>query len=408
LGEVAPAVALEDVRAAARLVEGRVLRTPCARSRRLSEALGAEIFLKFENLQYTGSFKERGALVRLAALDAAERARGVIAMSAGNHAQAVAYHARELGIPATIVMPRHTPSVKVEQTRSFGAKVVLHGAGVEEAGGFARQLAAERALVLVHPYDDARVIAGQGTVALEMLEAQPDLEALLIPVGGGGLIGGCAVAAKALRPALHVYGVQTTRFPSMHAALRGESARFGEMSIADGIAVKRPGALTLPLVRAHVDELLLVDEPAIEQAVLDLLELQKIVVEGAGAAALAALARNRERFAGRRVGVVLSGGNIDPLVLGSIVQRGLERSGRLVRLRVQAPDVPGALSQIARLIGESDANIIQVNHLRAFTSVPLRSAEVEFALHTRGRDHVDELVAALTEAGYLVELPPLD
>jgi len=393
-------VDLHDIQRTAQILHGNVEATPCAHSRTLSEITGAEVFIKFENLQFTGSFKERGALSKLLSLTPEHKAAGIIAMSAGNHAQAVAHHAQRLGIPAVIVMPRFTPSVKVEHTRAFGPEVILHGESLEEAAEFTRTAARERGLHLVHPYDDERVIAGQGTVAIEMLEACPDLEILLVPVGGGGLIAGCAIAAKGLEPDIEVIGVQAERFPSMRQAIEGTAITCGNSTIAEGIAVKQPGSLTLPIVRERVDEILLVTEIALEEAVLLFLDVEKTVAEGAGAAGLAALLHYRDRFVGRKVGVVLSGGNIDLMVLSSIIQRGLVRSGRLVKLRVAVRDVAGALADVSRCIGEADASIVDVFHHRAFASVPVASAEVEFVLQTRGLDHVALIRKRLTEAGY--------
>lgn len=398
-------VTLADVRRAAERIAGAVVRTPCLRSETLSQLAGAEVVIKFENLQFTASFKERGALHKLLLLSAAERERGVVAMSAGNHAQAVARHAGRLGIRATLVMPRYTPAVKVEQTRAFGAEVVLHGDDLSQAGERAEKLAREEGRVFVHPYDDPDVIAGQGTCALEMLADHPDLAALVVPVGGGGLAAGCAVAAHGLAEGLAIYGVEAERFPSMRQALAGEAIVCGRDTIAEGIAVKRPGVLTREILRAHLRELLLVGERDLEEAVLLYLDVEKTVAEGAGAAALAAVMRHRERFAGRKVGVVLSGGNIDGLVLASIIERGLARSGRLVRLAVLLPDRPGALADVARRIAESGANVIEVSHERAFGRVPLREAEVQLVLSTRGAEHVRELCAALAEAGYAIALP---
>jgi threonine dehydratase len=395
-------VTLDDVRRAAEMLRGALVATPCVLSRTLSGIIEAEVVLKFENLQFTASFKERGALVKLLSLTPPERERGVIAMSAGNHAQAVAYHAQRLGIPSVIVMPRFTPSVKVEHTRAFGAEVVLHGTGLNEAAAFARRLGRERGLYLVHPYDDPQIIAGQGTIALEMLSEHPDLETLLIPIGGGGLISGNAVAAKGIRKDIEVVGIETARFPSMLQALRGEPIECGVSTIADGIAVKEPGRITLAIIRELVDEILLVEESSLEEAVLLLLEVEKTVVEGAGAAGLAALLEHRGRFAGRKVGLILSGGNIDPLVLSSIIQRGLVRSGRLVRLVVELRDVPGALAEVSKLIGDCDANIIEVHHQRAFSTLPVQSTDVEFVLQTRGLDHVEALLGSLSAAGYKV------
>ncbi len=391
---------LQDIREAAGQIAGTLPRTPCAVSRTLSQILGVELVLKFENLQFTASFKERGALVKLLSLSSAERARGVIAMSAGNHAQAVAYHARRLGIPATIVMPRTTPNVKVENTAAFGAQVVLHGKDLEEARRCAEEIRAERDLCFVHPYDDPEIIRGQGTVALEMLETAGELDALLVPIGGGGLIAGCAIAAKALHPRMELYGVQCARFPTMRQALEGAPIHAGGKTIAEGIAVKDPGKHTLPIVRELVDDVLLVDELALEEAVRLLLEIEKTVVEGAGAAGLAALLSQGGRFEGRRVGTILTGGNIDPLVLSSIIHRGLVRSGRLARLAVELDDTPGALSDVTRCLAEADANIVEVVHQRAFTHAPLKSAEVQFVLQTRGISHMQDVLAALGRAGY--------
>jgi len=398
------AVTLEQIQRAAETVRGHVQETPCLRSRTLSEITGAEVYIKFENLQFTASFKERGALCKLSSLTDAQRIRGVIAASAGNHAQGLAYHARRLAVPAVIVMPRYTPHVKVERTAAFGAEVVLHGDHYDEASTHARTLAAERGLELVHGYDDENVIAGQGTVALEMLAAQPQLEVLLVPVGGGGLIAGMAIAAHGLDPELQVFGVQTERFPAFHCALAGTVPSFAASTIAEGIAVKTPGKLTLPIVREHVREVLLVDEGSLERAIVMLLEIEKTVAEGAGAAGLAALLRYGERFRGRKVGVVLSGGNIDPLMLGSIIERGMVRSGRLVRLTVELRDLPGALAQATAHLAEANANIEEVHHQRAFTDLPVQTAEVEFVLQTRSHEHVAEIIARLERAGFKARL----
>jgi len=396
-------ISLDDIRAAATAIRDTVVDTPCVHSRALSAITGVELVLKLENLQFTGSFKDRGALVRLLALSEAERKRGVIAMSAGNHAQAVAYHAQRLGIPATIVMPRYTPDIKTGRTRAFGAEVILHGEILAEAAQRARQLASERGLTLVHPYDDRLVIAGQGTIALEMLAAWPDLDVLVIPVGGGGLIAGNAIAAKALKPDIEIIGVETRRFPSMQQALQGQAPQCGTATLADGIAVKTPGELTLPVIRELVSRIQLVDEEDIEQAVLLLMEVEKLVVEGAGAAGLAAVLANRAALAGRKVGLIISGGNIDLPVLSSIIQRGLVRSGRLVRIRVDMRDVPGALARVAACIGDSGANIVRLAHERTFTALPLQQVGVEFVLQTRGLAHVSEVMAALQQAGYPVQ-----
>ncbi len=399
------AVTARDVRDAAERIRGGVEETPCVHSRTLSEVTGAEVFLKLENLQFTGSFKDRGALVKLLSLTPEERKSGVIAMSAGNHAQAVAYHAQRMGIPALIVMPRFTPTLKIEHTRGLGAEVVLWGEGLDEAAERTRALAGERGLALVHPYDDPKIIAGQGTIALEMLAAHPDLEALLVPVGGGGLVSGSAIAARAMRPDLEIFGVETVRYPAMRQVLEGRPIECGTSTLAEGIAVKEPGRITREIVRDLVQEILLVEETTIERAVLLLLEVEKTVVEGAGAVGLAALLANRERFEGRRVGLIVSGGNIDQFVLSSIIQRGLVRSGRLVRLRVALADRPGALAAVTECISATNASIVEVHHQRRFTQLPVESAEVEFVLQTRGPDHLEQVVAALEQGGFKPELP---
>ncbi|WP_058615907.1 threonine ammonia-lyase [Tepidimonas taiwanensis] len=393
-------VTLSDIEAAAARLAGQVLETPCLESRTLSQITGAQIFLKFENLQYTASFKERGACNKLSLLTPQERVRGVIAMSAGNHAQGVAYHAQRLGLRAVIVMPRFTPGVKVERTRGFGAEVVLHGDTLEEARAHARTLAAAQGLTFVHPYDDDAVIAGQGTIGLEMLRAQPDLEVLAIAVGGGGLIGGVAAAAKALKPGIEVVGVQTRRFPAMVNAVTGSHWPQGANTIAEGIAVGSPGERNLALARRYVDDWLLVDEEDIEQAIVMLLEIEKTLVEGAGAAGLAAVLRHPARFAGRKVGLVLCGGNIDPLLLASIIERGMVRAGRLVRLVVNTRDLPGQLARIAAIVAEAGANIDQVHHQRAFTLLAAQSVEIELVLQTRGPEHVQQVLQALRDAGF--------
>jgi len=395
-------VTIETIREAAEAIRDITVVTPCTHSLVLSQLTGAEVFLKFENHQFTASFKDRGALVKLLSLSGEERSRGVVAMSAGNHAQAVAHHAQRLGIQATIVMPAHTPYNKVEHTEGFGAEVILYGDSLKEARHKAEALAAERGLLLIHPYDDERVIAGQGTVALEMLEAVPDLEVLLVPVGGGGLISGMAIAARAINPEITILGVQSSRFPSMQQALKGEPVACGNRTIADGIAVKTPGDLTLPIVRELVDEVLLVEEDRIEEAIEMLLQIEKSVVEGAGAAGLAALLEHRERFAGRRVGLVLSGGNIDMFTLSSVIQRGLVRSGHLVRLGVDIPDEPDSLARISALLGRENANIVEIYHQRAFTHLSIRQVRVEFVLQVLGKRHLERLTDALAAEGYSV------
>ncbi len=393
-------IGLDEIKQAVTVLDGYVVNTPCLHSRTLSEITGAEVYLKFENHQFTASFKERGALNKLASLTVEQKQRGVIAASAGNHAQGVAHHAARLGIPNVIVMPRYTPNVKVEMTRRHGAEVVLHGDGFDEAKAHAYQLADERGLVFVHPYDDDKVIAGQGTIALEMLSAHPSLDTLAIAIGGGGLISGIATAAKAIKPDIDVVGVETTRYPSMYAAIHHCTANYGPSTIADGIAVKEPGKLTLEIVKKLVTDILLVDEGDIEEAIVMLLEIEKTVVEGAGAVSLAALMRHRDRFAGRKVGLVLCGGNIDPLMLAEIIQRGMVRSGRLARIKVELRDLPGALAKITSVIAESNANIEEVHHQRAFTNLPVQSAEVEFVLKTRNAAHIDEIVGRLAAIGF--------
>ncbi len=393
-------VSLNDIRTAAEAINGAIIATPCLLSRTLSEISGAQVFLKFENHQFTASFKERGALNKLLSLREDRRKAGVIAVSAGNHAQGVAYHAKRLGIPAVIVMPRFTPNVKVEQTRAFGAEVILHGENFDEAKAHALDVTQQRRLTLVHPYDDEQVIAGQGTIGLEMIKAQPELDFILVPVGGGGMISGIAVAVKGVRPATRVIGVETVRFPSMHCALKGIKPEFGTNTIAEGIAVKEPGTLTLEIVRRDVADILLVDEGDIEEAMLLLLEIEKTVVEGAGAVGLSGLLKNRERFAGKKVGIVLSGGNIDPLTLADIIGRGMVRTGRLTRLQVQLRDLPGALARVTACLAEANANIEEVHHERAFTRSPVQSADVDFVLQTRGHEHVREIIAALEAAGF--------
>ncbi|TSE20994.1 L-threonine ammonia-lyase [Tepidimonas alkaliphilus] len=391
-----------DVQAAAQRIAGQVLETPCLESRTLSQITGAQLFLKFENLQYTASFKERGACNRLAQLSPGQRARGVVAMSAGNHAQGVAYHAQRLGMRAVIVMPRFTPGVKVERTRALGAEVVLHGETLEQAREHADWLAAEQGLTFVHPYDDEAVIAGQGTVALEMLRAQPQLEVLVVAAGGGGLISGMALAAKALKPDIEVVGVQTRRFAALVNALTGSHWPVGGNTIAEGIAVAAPGRHTLELARRYVDDWLVVEEEDLEQAIVLLLDIEKTLVEGAGAAGLAAVLKHPQRFAGRRVGLVLCGGNLDPLLLASIIERGMVRAGRLVRLVVSTRDLPGQLARIAAVVAEAGANIDQVHHQRAFTLLAAQNVEIELVLQTRGAQHVQEVLAALRGAGFEV------
>jgi threonine dehydratase len=401
-------VTLKDIEAAAKVIEGQVIQTPFLHSRTLSEIAGAEIWLKFENHQFTASFKERGALNKLTSLDAAQRAKGVIACSAGNHAQGVAYHAHRLGIPAVIVMPRHTPWVKVEHTQRHGAEVILEGEGFDGAKACAFALGAERGLNFVHPYDDEKIIAGQGTAGLEMLRAVPDLDALVVAIGGGGLISGISIAAKALRPAIEVVGVEMLRFPGMYHAMKGSEPTFAASTIAEGIAVKEPGKLTSEIIRRNVSEIVLVDEGDIEESIVLLLEIEKTVVEGAGAAPLAAVLKNGARFRGRKVGLVLGGGNIDPLVLAEIIERGMVRAGRLARVLVEVRDLPGSLAKVTACVAEQNANIEQVHHQRAFTSLAVQNAEVDLVLKTRSREHVTQIVAALQRAGFNARAHPVE
>ncbi|MBC9903625.1 MULTISPECIES: threonine ammonia-lyase [Achromobacter] len=395
---------IASIQTARENLRGQVLKTPFTLSRTLSDIFGAEIWLKFENLQFTASFKERGALNRMLTLSEEERAKGVIAVSAGNHAQGVAYHAQRMGVPAVIVMPRFTPTVKIANTRRFGAEVVLAGDTFDDAKARGYELAQERGLIMIHPYDDEAVISGQGTVALEMLEDQPQLDTLVVAIGGGGLISGIATAAKALKPGIEIIGVQTERFPSMYAAVKGVSMPQGAYTIAEGIAVKSPGALTQPIVTQLVDRLELVSESDIEHAIVVLLEIEKSVVEGAGAAGLAALLRAQEegsdRYKGKRIGLVLTGGNIDPLMLGELIERGMVRAGRLARIRVDLRDLPGALAHATKLIADAQANITEVHHQRAFTSLPVRNVEVDFVLQTRGHEHIQEVIDILNAAGF--------
>jgi threonine dehydratase len=393
-------IALDDIAAARQAIAGHVLRTPMLPAPRLSDLTGARVYVKYENLQVTNSFKERGALTKLASLSAEERRRGVIAMSAGNHAQAVAYHAARLAVPATIVMPEPTPFVKIAATKAHGAAVVLEGETIAEAHVRADRLARERGLVWVHPYDDAHVIAGQGTVTLEMLEDVAGLEVLIVPIGGGGLISGMAVAAKAVKPDIEIVGVECAAFPSMWNALHGVNRPMGGPTLAEGIAVKNAGALTLPIVRALVSDIVLVDEAHLERAVNAYMTLQKTMAEGAGAAGLAAMLASPERFHGKTVGLVLTGGNIDPRILASIMVRELERDDRIVSFRLTIPDRPGVLGTIATRLGTLGANILEVDHKRLFLDVPAKGARLDVTLETRDRAHADAIYATLEADGY--------
>jgi threonine dehydratase len=404
MGE-ALAVGLEDVLAARRRVRGEVYHTPFGRSEAVSKLTGHEVYLKLENLQMTGSFKERGALNRLALMTPEEEARGVVAASAGNHAQGVAYHATRRGVRSVIVMPLATPLVKVTATRGFGAEVVLHGANYDEACDEAMRLCKSESMVFLHPFDDPDVIAGQGTIALEMLEDLESLEAVIIPIGGGGLIGGMACAIKETRPEVRVIGVQTSRLPSMQRAVAegGPTTVEAATTIADGIAVRRAGSLTYPLVERYVDEIVTVDEDEIASAILVLLEREKTLAEGAGAAALAALLQGKTSLAQRKgvhVGVLVCGGNIDVTLLARIIERGLVQDGRLIRLRIHLLDKPGALAELTRLIASHRANIVDTLYNRAYYGVNLGDTAIDITMETRGREQVHELLAALNEGGY--------
>jgi threonine dehydratase len=394
-------VTIDLIRDAAARIAGQIVATPTVPSPRLSAATGAEIYLKLENLQHTGSFKVRGALVKLLSLAGAERQRGVIAMSAGNHAQGVAFHCQRLGVPATIVMPKATPFTKVDRTAAMGANVVLEGETLSQAAAFAREHAKAKGLTFIHPYDDPLIVAGQGTVAVEMLSAVPDLEMLVVPIGGGGLIGGCAIAARAMAPKLRVVGVQAALYATMarHAGpVRGGS------TLAEGIAVKEPGVLTRAIVDRHVEDIVLVEEALIERAVNLMVTDAKITAEGAGAAPLAALLGDPARFRGRRVGLVVSGGNIDPRLVASILTRGLLQDGRIARLRVEITDAPGMLARVAAAIAEGGGNVIEIYHHRLFQDVPVTRADLDIVLETRNRAHLAEIVGRIEAAGITVRL----
>jgi threonine dehydratase len=395
------AIALGDVEAAARAIESHVIRTPLVPAPRLSELTGADVFVKYENMQATASFKERGAVNRLLRLTPEERTRGVIAMSAGNHAQGLAYHARRLGVPATIVMPEPTPIVKVENTRAHGARVVLHGETLAESQEEVSRITRAQGLVLVHPYDDAAVMAGQGTVALEMLADRPDLDILVVPMGGGGLIAGMATAAKAIKPGIVVFGAEARLYPSFHNALHGADLPIGGPTIAEGIAVKNVGALTLPIIRDLVEGPVLVSEALLESAINAFATLQHTMAEGAGAAGLAAMLAEPARFAGRRVGLVLCGGNIDARLLASIMVRELERADRILSLRITTADRPGILGQIASRLGQLKANILEVSHGRLLLDVPAKGVTIDITVETRGPDHAGEILAALAADGLM-------
>ena len=394
----------DDVIAAGERIKGRVIRTPLTHAAKLSALTGADIWLKLENLQYTGAFKERGALNKLLLLSPEARARGVIAASAGNHAQGLAYHARALGAPATIVMPKTTPDVKVRQTRDLGAEVILTGQTFDEASAAAFDVQRARGLTFIHPFDDPAVIAGQGTIALEMLEDGPDFDDVVVPIGGGGLISGMALALKEKSPATRITGVQAALFPSMVNALDGGGRETGGDTLAEGIAVKEAGAITRAIVGHDVDDIVLTDERALERALSMLMNEQQLLVEGAGAAGLAAVMSNLERFRGRTVGLVLCGGNIDARLLSMILMRDLARAGRLARLRVQLLDIPGQLVRVASIIADLDGNVIDVGHHRTYSDLPAKMTCMDVTIDTQGREHLDRILASLRAEGYEVEI----
>lgn len=397
-------VTIDDIRAAAAALEGQVARTPVIPAPLLSGILGCELFLKLETLQRTGSFKDRGAYNKLRSLDKAQRKRGVVAMSAGNHAQGVAYHATRLGIPSTIVMPTFTPFTKVAKTEGYGAKVVLVGQTLDDSMGHARKLVDAEGLTLIHPYDDPYIIAGQGTAGLEILADVPDLDDLVVPIGGGGLISGVAIAARSINPSIRITGVEASLYASMSDAVAGRTGVYGGATIAEGIAVKSPGVLTRQIIAALVDDIVTVDETVLEQGVHQLMTQQKLVAEGAGAAGVAGLLANPERFAGRKVGVVVCGGNIDPRILASILMRGLVRNGQIARLRIEIEDSPGVLSRIAGIIGTTGGNIIETYHQRLFFQIPVKRADIDVVVETRDRAHVDVIIGKLMEGGYPAKL----
>ena len=399
---------IDDIRAAAERIRGSVVRTPARISRTLSEIVGAEVWLKFENLQFTAAYKERGALNKLLHLTEDERARGVIAASAGNHAQAVAYHGKRLGVPVTIVMPQGTPTVKVTQTEEHGARVILHGAMFDDAYAKARELEAAESLVFVHPFDDPHIIAGAGTTALELFEDAPALDTLVIPIGGGGLMSGIGIAARAIKPDIRLIGVEAELYPSMKCAIEGCDMALGGDTLAEGIAVKQPGELTSRILKDIADEVLLVPERDLERAVAMLVAIEKTVVEGAGAAGLAAMIAFPERFAGRKVGTVLCGGNIDTHLLANVLVRDLVRCGRIARLHIAAQDRPGALASITAQFEAAGVNIIEINHSRIFSRLPAKDTVIEVECEARDSQAVDDVVARLEAAGFEVERVQLD
>lgn len=392
----------DDIRNSATLLRGHVLRTPFVDAPMLSRSLGSNLVLKLECLQHTSSFKARGAYVAMIALEEGQKQRGVIAMSAGNHAQAVAYHAQKMGIPAVIVMPAQTPFAKVARTRSFGAEVVLEGRNLNECESTVSGLIDQRGLTLIHPYDNELVMAGQGTTGLEMLTDRPDLDVLLVPIGGGGLMGGIATIARDMRPNLKICGVQTELYPAMKMAIAGEEIVCGGETLAEGIAVKKPGDVTKPVVNDLVDEILLVHEQSLEWAVGALVEQQRVVAEGAGAAGIAAIYQHPQLFAGKTVGVVICGGNIDPRLLASVLNRNMASDGRIARLRIDISDEPGMLAAITASIGRCGGNIVEIYHQRLFYDVPAKLAKIDAVIETRGTEHVDEIITDLRAARFTV------
>ena len=399
---------IDDIRAAAGRIKGAVIRTPMLVSRTLSEILGAEVWLKFENLQFTAAYKERGALNKLLQLTPEERARGVIAASAGNHAQAVAYHAKRLGIPATIVMPETTPTVKVTQTAGHGATVVLYGKIVDDAFARARELALENGYVFIHAFDDPQIIAGAGTVGLEMLEDAPDLDTIIVPIGGGGLMSGVSIAARSVRPDIELIGVEAELYPSMKCAIQDCQMPLGGDTLAEGIAVKQPGELTSRILREYANDVVLVSERDLERAVAMLVGIEKTVVEGAGAAGLAAMLAEPERYKGKKVATLLCGGNIDTHLLANVLVRDLVRQGRIARLHVAAHDQPGALAAITAKVYEAGVNVIEINHSRIFTRLPAKDTMIEVECEARDPQSIDDVVARLEDAGFRVERAQLD
>jgi threonine dehydratase len=399
---------IDDVHAAAERIEGAVVRTPMLVSKTLSEIIGTEVWLKFENLQFTAAYKERGALNKLLQLTGEERQRGVIAASAGNHAQAVAYHAKRLGIPATIVMPENTPTVKVTHTEGHGATVVLYGQMFDDAYGKALELAADKGFVFVHPFDDPAIIAGAGTVAIEMLEDAPDLDTIVVPIGGGGLMSVVSIASRAIKPEFELIGVEAELYPSMKCAIEGCQMALGGDTLAEGIAVKQPGELTSRILKEYANDVMLVPERELERAVAMLVGIEKTVVEGAGAAGLAAMLSERERFRGKKVATILCGGNIDTHLLANVLVRDLVREGRIARLRVAVQDQPGALAAITAKVYEAGANVIEIRHSRIFTALPAKDTVIEVECEARDARTIDDVVARLEAAGFWVERTHLD